>query len=302
MRFIDLNGILQKARRFVSGSENLQEEEVKNPGKLAEILKSTLRRVSSLEAIVGPEPACFEVNCGTEGATINLAHNFGCPVTYSVINWAKRESYLIQTKQTKTHPSYLQYDMGVGVWTNAANDRSIGQRIRLKKAREIAGIRFAFVPNAATTYNVKCKIYNDSTGALIATTETVQCLEYGFYEALFDTPVSQDLTGVDIIICVYETSGARYWYVTDANWTAITLEFPDYTVKHHQLAGIGDVRPTAAFGFAGHAMIEPIFNNNDPGPELVRQTSDDPDNVLVLKSYVAGKAVIKVEPIPYSVG
>jgi hypothetical protein len=92
MRFFDVRGNLTKARRFVSGNANVQEEEVKNPQKLAEILRNILRRVTDAEAQLPPEPVEFEVEVGSMGATTTLEHNMNGPVRYSVVFWTKTET------------------------------------------------------------------------------------------------------------------------------------------------------------------------------------------------------------------
>lgn len=87
MRFFDINGVMQKARRFVSGNANVQDEEVKNPVKLAEILRGVLRRLTDAEAAIPPESLEFEVEVSTAAALTTLSHNFNGPVRYWVTYW-----------------------------------------------------------------------------------------------------------------------------------------------------------------------------------------------------------------------
>lgn len=87
MRFLDILGNLQKARRFVSGNANVQDEEVKDPVKLAEILRGILRRITDAEAAIPPEALEFEVEVSTAGALTTLCHNFHAPVRYWVTYW-----------------------------------------------------------------------------------------------------------------------------------------------------------------------------------------------------------------------
>lgn len=88
MRFVNVNGVLQRARRFISaGPGNIQEEEVKNPSKLVEVLRGIQKRVSDIEVVLPPEGIEFEVNVSSGGALVKLAHNFNGPIRWYVVQW-----------------------------------------------------------------------------------------------------------------------------------------------------------------------------------------------------------------------
>lgn len=88
MRFVNINGVLQKARRFISyGAGSIQEQDVKNPDKLSEILRKMSQRLSDVEAAVPPEAIEFEVNVGIGGALTGIAHSFNGPVRWYVVAW-----------------------------------------------------------------------------------------------------------------------------------------------------------------------------------------------------------------------
>ncbi len=87
MRFVGLNSLVNKARRFVSGNSSVLAEEVKDADKLANILRGALQRVSDLEAKVPAQGTEFEVSCGASGALVSLPHNYGCPVRWWVTGW-----------------------------------------------------------------------------------------------------------------------------------------------------------------------------------------------------------------------
>jgi hypothetical protein len=89
MKFINVNGVLQRARRFVSGGGQVQEDEVRDPQKLAEIIRQMQRRLSELESVTPPEGQEFEVNVGSGGALTSIAHNVGGPVRWSVVCWTQ---------------------------------------------------------------------------------------------------------------------------------------------------------------------------------------------------------------------
>ncbi len=87
MRFVDVNGVLRRARRYVSGSGSVQDEEVKNPQKLAEIIRQMQKRISEIESVTPPEPIEFEVTLGYGGAVTSLLHNLNGPVRWYVTEW-----------------------------------------------------------------------------------------------------------------------------------------------------------------------------------------------------------------------
>lgn len=88
-KFVDIYGVIAKARRFVSGAANVNEEEVKNPTKLAEILRGILARVTDIEANLPPPSIDFEIEVGAEGELAELHHNMNTNVRYYVVFWTK---------------------------------------------------------------------------------------------------------------------------------------------------------------------------------------------------------------------
>lgn len=101
MRFVDLNGVLGKARRAFSGSDNLSESDVQDPRKLAELLRAAMRRIAALEANAQPDAVEFEIDA-TMGSTSLLQHGFGCPVRYWVVSWVGSggPQFYVNTSQT----------------------------------------------------------------------------------------------------------------------------------------------------------------------------------------------------------
>ncbi len=89
MRFIGIDTLVQKARRFVSKPSTIQDEEVKDAAKLANILRATLQRLSDLEARVPGEGADFEVATNAIGDPVTLAHNLAGPVRWWVVGWTR---------------------------------------------------------------------------------------------------------------------------------------------------------------------------------------------------------------------
>lgn len=89
MKFITAAGILQKARRFASAGGQVQEDEVKSPQKLAEIIRQMQRRVAELEAVTPPEALEFELNVGSGGAITSVAHGINGAVRWYVVAWTQ---------------------------------------------------------------------------------------------------------------------------------------------------------------------------------------------------------------------
>lgn len=90
MKFIDVRNALGKARRYVSRPSSTSSEEVKDPVKLAEIIRQLSLRVSELEARSAPPWVEFEKDVtGTVGVpvTVNLDHNLGGPIRFYVTYW-----------------------------------------------------------------------------------------------------------------------------------------------------------------------------------------------------------------------
>ncbi len=89
MRFVGITNLVNRTRRFVSGTASVQDEEVKDASKLANILRQTLQRLTDLEARVPKEATEFEVATLTGAATISLAHNYNGPVRWWVTAWTR---------------------------------------------------------------------------------------------------------------------------------------------------------------------------------------------------------------------
>jgi hypothetical protein len=92
MRFFDVNGVLQKARRFVSGNGNVFDDDVKDQRKLAELLRSAFKRLTDIESTVGPEPTEFAVNVPSGGLIVELAHNMNGPVRFFTTYWLHQDN------------------------------------------------------------------------------------------------------------------------------------------------------------------------------------------------------------------
>lgn len=87
MKFINVNGVIQRARRYANRAGGVQDEEVKDPVKLAELIRQLQKRVADLEAVSPPEGIEFEVNCGSGGAATRLFHSMGGPVRFYLTHW-----------------------------------------------------------------------------------------------------------------------------------------------------------------------------------------------------------------------
>jgi hypothetical protein len=289
MRFFNAAGVLQKARRSASLSDNVQDEQVKDPVKLGEILRGIMRRVSAVEAVVPPEPIEFEVTVGAGGALTRLTHNFGQNARYIVTDWRPTAvSYAPRERPNST----LTRAYCVGTWTTAVGNNTVGGVFRLMSNKPIIGVRFGWNITGRT---VKCSLWRNDTGAQLATVNVATTIR-GIYEGYFSTPITTDLTGTDITVGAFNATDQTY--NNDAVWAAFVPYYvnSDLKVVGQSMYLAGDNRPTTV-GAGFYYMVEPILAEtaNAPAPALSVDSSTT-TNVLVLKSYVAGKAVIRVEP------
>lgn len=296
MRFVSLSGAIGKARRYVSGSDNVQDEQVRDPQKLSEILRGIMRRVTAVEATVPPEPIEFEVNVPGDGSTVSLMHNFGQDVRYSVVDWRADPATSVSTEVYCDRPiSIFNRAFSVGTWINSSSNITVGAEFRMKTTRKILGVRFGFNHSGK---NVKASLWRNDTGALLAS-KTVATSNRGIYEAIFDTPVDVDLTGTDITVGTYNTTDTNWTYNNDTALATTVYEVSgDLRVVHQARFSAGDARPTT-LSAGGYFMMEPILGGYTteipPSPSLSASSSST-KQALVLNSYVAGKAVIRVEP------
>lgn len=88
-RFCDIFGVVRKLRRAISGAANLDDSQVKDPAKLAEVLRATIRRICDLEASAQPQVYEQEIVMGTLGATVDITHNLGGAVRWYVVDWTR---------------------------------------------------------------------------------------------------------------------------------------------------------------------------------------------------------------------
>lgn len=89
MKFVGITGVIAKAKRFLSTSASVNENDVADKKKLAEILRTTLLRVSELEARMPPAGIEFEVATPSGGFQLRIAHNLNSPVRWWVTEWTR---------------------------------------------------------------------------------------------------------------------------------------------------------------------------------------------------------------------
>lgn len=106
MRFIDLNGVLARARRFVSRPSSASAEEVQDPNKLSEIIRQLSLRVQELEARTPPE--AVEIAMDVDGDPVvtfdyRFTHGLGTNVRwYPVYWWSDRNDPLLFTQEEQS--------------------------------------------------------------------------------------------------------------------------------------------------------------------------------------------------------
>ncbi len=88
MRSVSIvNNLIAKARRGLSQAVSIQDEDIKEPTRLAETIRQMMLRVNKLEAQQVPEATEFELVVGTAGALSELPHNFNTAVRWWVTSW-----------------------------------------------------------------------------------------------------------------------------------------------------------------------------------------------------------------------
>lgn len=144
-----------------------------------------------------------------------------------------------------------------------AGSTTVGSVFRMLAAKTIIGVRF-FWPffTATPAYTVKVSVWNNSSGVQLATTD-VSVQTPGPYEAIFTgSPITTDLTGVDIVIGLWEKSGTRYpRFAADASFEAsmpIRLNSLVRVVTTKKFLA-GDNRPTSDALTERYGLMEPII-------------------------------------------
>jgi hypothetical protein len=218
-------------------------------------------------------------------------------VRYYVTSWRERSSEVRPGGYRRQPYGVVSRACSIGTWQNTAANQSNGCRYTLARRRDILGIRFAWQTNAATNYNIRCVAWLDSSGAVLAEV-TVVVNSTGIYEAFFSTPITADYSGVAITYSVYDLGATRQTTSTDGTWKALVpvVLGNDLTLTAGGLVGAGNVRPAVIHGGATSVVVEPILGEEVTGPELVTDTTNTTTNVLALKSWVRGRAVIRIEP------
>jgi hypothetical protein len=288
MKFVDVDGTLAKGRRSVTGADNLSEGDVQDARKLTELLRNVMRRLTTAESTTAPEPTEFEVNAEA-GEPVTLQHGFNSPVRFYVTSWSNPGA------QVGGVFSYVARSFCVGAFAVTAGSNTVGCSYRMKRRRTIAGVRFAWAA-AGGARTLRVVLWNNTTGAVIA--ETTQAVLAGdvVYEARFATPVTDDLTGTDITVSLWDQAGAVAVFNNSVTYLAMEMG-PDLTLVNGRLFSAGNNRPTGNSA-GGHYPVEPILE--EPGPEFSVNTASTTSNILVLNAHGSGRAIIRVEPSQYT--
>ena len=285
MKFVDVDGVIAKTRRLPASSDNLSETDVQDARKLTEVLRTTMRRVSSLEAVATPEATEFEVNMQA-GTPVYLQHGFGVPVRFIVTSW---KATAPQTPNQVL--SWVDRSWSVGTNGMIAGNYTVGSSYRMLRVRTINGIRFNWNSNAAATLRVV--LWNNTTNSVIAE-KTISTTIAGIHEVIFDTPVTSDLTGTDITCSVYETTGTTYCANNSATLLTLIKMSEDIRAVSRVLYSAGNNRPTTS-AVTETYTVEPILERDSDCHVSLNATNTTSD-ILCLNCYSTGRAIIRVEP------
>lgn len=88
MKSVRLDGQVVRARRKVYSSDAVMEEDASNPGRIADLLRVAMQRISELEARLADEGIEFEANVGAAGALSRFEHGFGKSVRFWPVYWS----------------------------------------------------------------------------------------------------------------------------------------------------------------------------------------------------------------------
>lgn len=86
MKFYNAARQIVRGTRNVSGTDNLREEDLKEPRKIVDLIRSILVRIAGLEAKSAPEASEF-VFTSVAGQSFTINHNYGCNVRYYLVHW-----------------------------------------------------------------------------------------------------------------------------------------------------------------------------------------------------------------------
>lgn len=88
MKLIGADGVIARARRYLSAATSVDSSDVEDKDRLARMLRSMSVRIADLEARVGPEAIDFETILAV-GGTTTLTHGFSSPVRWWVVEWTR---------------------------------------------------------------------------------------------------------------------------------------------------------------------------------------------------------------------
>lgn len=287
---VPLNGQTRQLDTPREPDEHVTDKQVGDAAQLTKLFMRILRDVADLKRRWWPNRIDFEdVSLGASGGKIRLPHNLSGRVRWRVVDYAERAG-TTSTVDRVPPQSWVDRCLGVGTWTSDANNNTVGCRYRMKSVRAILGIRFGWQTVFAAR-TITCKIWNDSTGAVVAS-GTISVTNSGIYTLMFSTPITSDLTGVDITCSIY--NAFHQSFTTDTSfWTSTPFELDDVLrAENIRLFSAGDARPTTN-AVGGSYIVEPILDRTG-GPILLKDSSTNED-VLVLRSYRDGVATIRVE-------
>jgi hypothetical protein len=119
-KYVNINGDAFSGRRNVSRPTLVFDEDVRDPSRLADIIRKLSVRVSELEVkapVAGVEFECDIDDDSGSGQNYSFEHNLKCPVRYYVVHWVgdgdtAAPSLMYQTESTSTVLVLKSYSVG----------------------------------------------------------------------------------------------------------------------------------------------------------------------------------------------
>lgn len=298
---VDSAGTVQPLDGRAATLETVTAEDVQDDAKLAQMIGRLNAQVAELRRNVVPRRTDFEdLAVGYEGAATQVAHNAGGRVRWAVNGW--------QTDATPTTDNLMCLGTmwvprglcGPGTLASTAGSFTVGARFEVTSPCRISGARFLWRSSGAAK-TVKATIWADASGAILAS-GTVTVNNSGLYTVEFVSSAGADgglaisgaLLNVNLTIGVWETSGGSYTSSgADAPFTNLRpMTVPGFILKNNSLFLAGDARPTTDGTGSVCYWVEPLLT--PAVPQLIETSATD-GNTLVLASYAAGKASLRVE-------
>ena len=293
---IDSSGRVLPVARTISPTR-FDPKDVQDPEKLALHLGRVASDSAAANSRYNPTVIIFEdVTLPGDGSQVRLPHDLGNSVRWAV------EGFREPTTGGVAHPELWVRRVinGPGTLARIAGDYTVGTRFTTTatSGARITGARFPWVSTGGTS-TVTATLWRDPVGAFPALElahGSVTCTSSGIYHAAFGVPAdlsSANLSiGADLTLGIYDGGSGYPKTGVDTVFTALLpFAYPGITLKDLRLYSAGNARPTSTAATELY-WVEPSFAASS---RLAEDATATDQNTLVLRSWAAGVATIRIE-------